>query len=166
MFDRVQHFETWGGEFLTSGLAGLMEVIGGNLQSLHLCHVEEISSDSIVQISQNCRNLNTLIFENCSFCSEEDISEESLETKNSKVPLLLELRVFKVISSMPLNLVFMILRRSLNIQTIEMDGDIEMADEDIIKLLEDNSLAKLENLLVYASRFNFSKIIEIIKFKC
>ena len=97
---------------------------------------------------------------------DEEMSEESLEIKNSKVPLLLDLRVFKVISSMPINLVFMILRKSLNIQTIEMDGDIEMADEDIIKLLEDNSLAKLENLLVYASRFNLSKIIEIIKFKC
>ena len=58
---------------------------------------------------------------------------------------------------MPMNLVFMILRKSLNIQTIEMDGDIEMTDEDIIELLEDNSLAKLENLLVYASRLQFIK---------
>merc|ERR1719273_805970 len=97
VFDQVQHFETWGGEFLSSGLAGLIEIIGPNLQSLHLCHVEEISSDSIVQISQYCRNLNTLIFENCSFYNDEELSEENLEIKNCKVPLLLELRVFKVI---------------------------------------------------------------------
>ena len=80
------------------------------------------------------------------------MSEESLEIKNSKVPLLLDLRVFKVISSMPMNLVFMILRKSLNIRTIEMDGEVEMTNEDIIKLLSENSLSKLENLLVYASR--------------
>ena len=55
VFDKVQHFETWGGEFVSSGLAGLLEIIGANLASLHLCHVEEICSDSIVQISHNCR---------------------------------------------------------------------------------------------------------------
>ena len=55
VFDHVRQFETWGGEFLSSGLAGLLEIIGPNLESLHLCHVEEISSDSIVQISHNCR---------------------------------------------------------------------------------------------------------------
>ena len=80
------------------------------------------------------------------------MSEESLEIKNYKVPLLLDLRVFKVISSMPMNLVFMILRKSLNIRTIEMDGEVEMTNEDIIKLQSENSLSKLENLLVYASR--------------
>ena len=94
-----------------------------------------------------------MIFENCSFNNEdEEMSEESLEIKNYKVPLLLDLRVFKVISSMPMNLVFMILRKSLNIRTIEMDGEVEMTNEDIIKLLSENSLSKLENLLVYASR--------------
>ena len=94
-----------------------------------------------------------MIFENCSFYNdEEEISEESLELKNSKVPLLLDLRVFKVISSMPMNLVFMILRKSLNVQTIEIDGEVEMTNEDIIKLLTENSLSKMENLLVHASR--------------
>ena len=107
------------------------------------------------------RNLNTLIFENCSFYNDEELSEENLEIKNCKVPLLLELRVFKVISSMPTNLVFMILRKSLNIQTIEVDGEVEMTDGDIIKLLRENSLSKMENLLVYASRLQF--IISCIK---
>ena len=94
-----------------------------------------------------------MIFENCSFNNEdEEMSEESLEIKNYKVPLLLDLRVFKVISSMPMNLVFMILRKSLNIQTIEMDGEVEMTNEDIVQLLRENSLSKMENLLVYASR--------------
>ena len=89
------------------------------------------------------------------------MSEESLEIKNYKVPLLLDLRVFKVISSMPMNLVFMILRKSLNIQTIEMDGEVEMTNEDIVQLLRENSLSKMENLLVYASRLQF--IISCIK---
>ena len=95
-----------------------------------------------------------MIFENCSFVSDdEEISEESLELKNSKVPLLLDLKVFKVISSMPKKLVFMVLRKALNIMTIELDGDIEITNEDILHLLTENTLAKIENLLVYASRF-------------
>ena len=98
--------------------------------------------------------MNTLIFENCSFVSDdEEISEESLELKNSKVPLLLDLKVFKVISSMPKKLVFMVLRKALNIVTIELDGEIEITNEDILHLLTENTLAKIENLLVYASRF-------------
>ena len=98
--------------------------------------------------------MNTLIFENCSFVSDdEEISEESLELKNSKVPLLLDLKVFKVISSMPKKLVFMVLRKALNIITIELDGEIEITNEDILHLLTENTLAKIENLLVYASRF-------------
>ena len=95
-----------------------------------------------------------MIFENCSFVSDdEEISEESLELKNSKVPLLLDLKVFKVISSMPKKLVFMVLRKSLNIMTIELDGEIEITNEDILHLLTENTLAKIENLLVYTSRF-------------
>ena len=98
--------------------------------------------------------MNTLIFENCSFVSDdEEISEESLELKNSKVPLLLDLKVFKVISSMPKKLVFMVLRKALNIVTIELDGEIEITNEDILHLLTENTLAKIENLLVYTSRF-------------
>ena len=95
-----------------------------------------------------------MIFENCSFVSDdEEISEESLELKNSKVPLLLDLKVFKVISSMPKKLVFMVLRKALNIVTIELDGEIEITNEDILHLLTENTLAKIENLLVYTSRF-------------
>ena len=95
-----------------------------------------------------------MIFENCSFVSDdEEISEESLELKNSKVPLLLDLKVFKVISSMPKKLVFMVLRKALNIMTIELDGEIEITNEDILHLLTENTLAKIENLLVYTSRF-------------
>ena len=95
-----------------------------------------------------------MIFENCSFVSDdEEISEESLELKNSKVPLLLDLKVFKVISSMPKKLVFMVLRKALNIITIELDGEIEITNEDILHLLTENTLAKIENLLVYTSRF-------------
>ena len=80
------------------------------------------------------------------------MSEERKELKNSKVPLLLDLKVFKVISSMPLDLVLMLLRKALNIVTIEMDGEIEMTDDDITKLLTENTLAKLESLLIYSSK--------------
>ena len=97
--------------------------------------------------------MSTLIFENCSFVTEDgEMSEERKELKNSKVPLLLDLKVFKVISSMPLDLVLMLLRKALNIVTIEMDGEIEMTDDDITTLLTENTLAKLESLLIYSSK--------------
>ena len=73
---------------------------------------------------------------------------------NSEVPLLLNLKEFKVISSMPLNFVFIILRKSLNIVTIEMDGETGMTNEDILKLLQANTLTKIENLLISSSRYS------------
>ena len=57
VFDHVRHFETWGGDVSSSGLASLLEVLGHNLLTLHLCHVEEISSDSLAHLSQKCRYL-------------------------------------------------------------------------------------------------------------
>ena len=72
--------------------------------------------------------------------------------KNVKVPPLLELKIFKVIN-MPLEMTLMILRKSFNIVNIEVDGDIDFKDENITELLQNNQLSKLENLLIYSSKY-------------
>ena len=94
-----------------------------------------------------------MIFENCSFIEEEDgLNEESLFLKNVQVPTLLELKIFKVIN-MPLEMSLMILRKSLNIVSIEIDGEIDIKDENVAELLLENQLSKLENLLIYSSKY-------------
>ena len=154
MFERLRHFETWGGDYETSGLAQLLEIVGANLESLHLCHVEEIGLDQLVQITQNCRNVKKLIIENCSFnLDEADLNEENLCIKNLKVPPLLELRLFKVIN-MPVEMLQMILKKALNIENIEIDGDVGLNDEHVLDLFIDNKLSKLKDLLIYSSKYD------------
>jgi len=154
VFDKIQHFETWGGEYQVSGLDQLIEIIGPNLTTLHLCHVEEISAETLLHLTKNCRSLRNLIFENCSYDveGEENISDEELEIRESKVPLLLSLKSLKVINFMSLRMVFMILRKSLNIVTFEIDSENELTDQKVLELLQVNQLQKLENFLVYSSK--------------
>ena len=154
VFDRLRHFETWGGEFEASGLSQLLEVIGPNLSTLHLCHVEELTSESLVHITRNCKRLENLIFENCSFDDEgeEGMSEEDKDIRESKIPLLLELQVLKVINFMSVERVLMILKKSLNIVSIEIDSENDWTDQMVLKLLDANKLQKLEKLLIYSSK--------------
>ena len=55
VFEKLRHFETWGGEFQASGLSHLLEIMGQRLEVLHLCHVEEIGFDDLIQITKCCR---------------------------------------------------------------------------------------------------------------
>ena len=71
---------------------------------------------------------------------------------NVQVSALLELKIFKVIN-MPLEMSLMILRKSFNIVSIEIDGDMDIKDENITELLLENQLSKLENLLIYSSKY-------------
>ena len=153
-FDKIQHFETWGGEYQPSGLDQLIEIIGPNLATLHLCHVEDISAGSLLHLTKNCKSLKNLIYENCSFNveGEEDLSVEELEIRELKFPHLLSLKTLKIIHFMPLRMVLMILRKSLNIVAIEIDSENELTDENILELLEENKLQKLEKFLVCYSR--------------
>ena len=154
VFNNLEHFETWGGEYCLSGLDQLIEIIGPNLTTLHLCHVEELSFNSIIHITRNCSRVRNLIFENCSFVIEEEdeMSEENLEIRNSKVPLLLDLKTMKIINLMNQEMVLMILRKSLNIVTIEIDSENDLTDQTVVDLLEVNKLQKLENFLIYSSK--------------
>lgn len=169
VFEKLRHFETWGGEFQASGLSHLLEIMGQRLEVLHLCHVEEIGFDDLIQITKCCRyysvigwrviemrfcvrNLRSLTIENCSFnIDESELNEENLYIKNMQVPMLLELRMFKVIS-IPLEMAMMILKKCLNIVNIEIDGEIDLTNEKVSELLQENNLAKLKHLMIYSSK--------------
>ena len=52
------------------GLGGLLEVVGGQLRVLHLCHVEALGPASLIHIASHCAHLRDLKLENCSFDTE------------------------------------------------------------------------------------------------
>ena len=79
------------------------------------------------------------------------MSEENLSLKNVQVPFLLNLKMFKVIN-VPVEMAFLILRKSLNIKNVEIDGEMDLRDRNIFELLKENSLKNLQDLLIYSSR--------------
>ena len=168
-FCHLRHLETWGGSFQSSGLSHLLEVIGERLELLHLCHVEDLCLDDMISITKHCRlelihvlsstlssyfrHLKSFTLENCSFNIEDsELDEETLCLKNLKVPLLLDLKMFKVIN-VPVEMAFLILRKSLNIENIEIDGEMDLRDWNILELMKENTFNKLKDLLIYSSRY-------------
>ena len=94
-----------------------------------------------------------MILENCSFNIEDsELNEENICVKNMKVPLLLDLKLFKVIN-VPVEVAFLILRKSLNVENVEIDGEIDLRDWNILELMEENSFSKLRDLLIYSSKY-------------
>ena len=166
VFDKLQHFETWGGEymevpsspshtaFLQSGLQQLLEVLGPNLLSLHLCHVEELTIHSILHLATSCPHLTDIKLENCSFVVDNvnPLNEEQLEVINGSVPLLLDLQALRIVNKMPLEMMLMVLRKALNIVTIDMDSMETLTDSTVLQLLQVNRLSRLQTLSVMATK--------------
>merc|ERR1711976_13611 len=106
----------------------------------------------MIFITKYCRHLKSFTLENCSFNIEDsELDEETLCLKNLKVPLLLDLKMFKVIN-VPVEMAFMVLRKSLNIENIEIDGEMDLRDWNILELMKENTFNKLKDLLIYSSR--------------
>ena len=72
--------------------------------------------------------------------------------KNMKVQLLLDLKMFKVIN-VPVEIAFLILRKSFNVENIEIDGEMDLRDRNILELMEANCFSKLRDLLIYSSKY-------------
>ena len=154
VFDKLQHFETWGGEYEGSGLGKLLEEVGHSLVSLHLCHVEEISHLSLIHLLSSCPALKDLKLENCSYMVDtvNPYTEEQLEQLNEEVPHLMELRAVRVVNKMPLQLLLMLLRKALNIVTVEIDSAEDMTDTTFLHLLLTNRMLRLQQLAVMQSK--------------
>ena len=154
VFDKLQHFETWGGEYEGSGLGKLLEEVGHSLLSLHLCHVEEISHLSLIHLLSSCPALKDLKLENCSYMVDtvNPYTEEQLEQLNEEVPHLMELRAVRVVNKMPLQMLLMVLRKALNIVTVEIDSAEDMTDITFLNLLLTNRMLRLQQLAVMQSK--------------
>lgn len=54
VFENLSSLEIWGGEYYSSNLFFLLETIGHNLTCLHLCHVEQLSCQSLLHLAFYC----------------------------------------------------------------------------------------------------------------
>ena len=80
-----------------------------------------------------------------------------------KVPLLLDLKMFKVIN-VPVEMAFLILRKSLNIENIEIDGEMDLRDWNIVEVMNENSFSKLKDLMIYSSKYKYCFSLKFFSF--
>ena len=133
----------------------LMEVLGPGLLSLHLCHVEEISHLSLIHLLTSCPALKELKLENCSYMVDtvNPYTEEQLEQLNEEMPHLMELRALRVVNRIPLKMLLMVLRKALNIVTVEIDSAEDMTDIDFIHLMQTNRMLRMQQMAVMQSKW-------------
>ena len=79
-------------------------------------------------------------------------TEEQLEQLNEEVPHLMELRAVRVVNKMPLQMLLMVLRKALNIVTVEIDSAEDMTDITFLNLILTNRMLRLQQLAVMQSK--------------
>ena len=152
VFENLSNLEIWGGEYYSSNMFFLLETMGHNLTCLHLCHVEQLSSQSLLHLASHCRGLREIRLESCSWelFDIENTNEENLENEERKdFKMLLGLTILNFI---PRELLILLVSRAPNLKYLNLDGEENIDNEIIETILKKNKLLNFENLLVYNSR--------------
>lgn len=142
-------------------LKQLLEIRGNNITSLHLEHVEEMNFQVIVDISQCCLNLKSLVFYNCDFTTNSSIPSEKLKIAPFKC---LE-RIFWVVDSATAHLEF-ILSYALNIQYIHLGSSTGITHSSVVNILSVNPMRKLEEFRVLYSSDMSMRTVELLLASC
>ncbi|KAJ8967905.1 hypothetical protein NQ317_000585 [Molorchus minor] len=141
-------------------LKQLLEIRGSNLISLHLEHVEEMDFKVLIDISQYCPKLKSLVFYNCDF-----INTVTLPCEKIKVPFLNLERIFWVVDSAINHLEF-ILSHALNIQYIHLGSSTGITHSAVVNILNVNPMRHLKEFRVlYSSDMNM-RTVELLLASC
>ncbi|KAG5884760.1 hypothetical protein JTB14_029241 [Gonioctena quinquepunctata] len=141
-------------------LKQLLEVRGGNITSLHLEHVEEIDFDVIVDISQCCPKLKSLVFYNC------DFRNSSVPLDRLKVQPFLNLeRIFWVVDSAINHLEF-VLSHAINIRYIHLGSSTGITHSSVVNTLSVNPMRRLEEFRVLYSSDMSMRTVELLLASC
>ena len=116
--------EIWGGEYYSSNLFFLLETIGQNLTCLHLCHVEQLSCQSVLHLASHCSAIREIKLENCVFKSDQT---DNVEVDD--VPYLLNLKVLSILNSIPKEIFMLLVTRALNLKTIILDTFVDVTEK-------------------------------------
>ena len=78
----------------------------------------------------------------------------------------MELRALRVVNRIPLKMLLMVLRKALNIVTVEIDSAEDMTDIDFIHLMQTNRMLRMQQMAVMQSKwenlYNLKKTLLLI----
>lgn len=145
--EELKHLKLLSCAFYADRLGNLLEVRGGNVQSLHLEHVEEIDLNALTCISRCCPDLKSLVLYNCNFMDQR-VGGASF-AGGSKPFQRLE-RLFWVVDCAMTHLEY-ILVHALNIRYVHLGSSSGITHGAFAEILGRNGMRELEELRVLFS---------------
>lgn len=159
--DNLRELKLLSCAFYGDYLKQLLEVRGYNITSLHLEHVEEMDFKVLVDISQFCPKLKSLVFYNCDFMNSSSYPPQRYKLQ----PFLNLERIFWVVDSAVSHLEF-ILMHALNIRYIHLGSSTGITHSTMVNALNVNPMKQLEELRVlYSSDMNM-RTVELLLASC
>lgn len=142
-------------------LKQLLEVKGNILTSLHLEHAEEMDLNVLIDISQYCPRLKSLVFYNCDFTDNSALQSRRLSVQ----PFQSLEKIFWVVDSSIGHLEF-ILRHAVNIRFIHLGTSTGISHSCIVNILSVNPMKYLEELRVLYSQDMNMRTVELLLASC
>lgn len=140
--------------FYQDYLKQLLEVRGYNITSLHLEHVEEVNLNVLIDISQYCPRLKSLVLYNCDF-----VDNSAVHMSRIKIQPFLNLeRIFWVVDCAINHLEFILLH-AVNIKYLHLGSSTGITHSSIVNILTANPMKNLEELrILYSSDMNMRTV--------
>lgn len=141
-------------DFYTHGIQTLLEIKGPALLSLHLEHVDEIDLSALMDISQYCPCMKSLVFYNC-----EMLEHTPIRARKLIVPPFRALERIKCVADcINIHLEFL-LANCFNIKFIQLGSSTGISDLTMARILSENPMNKLEELkIVYSHDLSMNTV--------
>ncbi|XP_008193850.1 uncharacterized protein LOC662936 isoform X1 [Tribolium castaneum] len=139
----------------------LLEVRGCNIISLHLEHVEEVDLNVLIDISQFCPRLKSLVLYNCDFMDSSEINTSRLKVQ----PFQNLEKLFWMVDCARTHLEFILLH-AVNIRNIHLGSSTGITHSSIVNILTVNPMKHLEELRILYSSDMSMKTVELLLANC
>ncbi|CAL7943332.1 unnamed protein product [Xylocopa violacea] len=148
-------------DFYAHGIKALLEIKGSTITNLHLEHVDGIDLNALIDISQYCPDLNSLVFYNCEFLERAPFHPR----KFAVAPFKCLQRIRCMVECANMHLEFL-LSHCKNIKFIQLGSTTGIGDETMRKIFSQNSMRKLEELKILYSHDLSMKSVELLMTYC
>lgn len=142
-------------------LKQLLEVRGNNITSLHLEHADEIDLNVLIDISQFCPRLKSLVLYNCDFMDSLEVHPSRLKIQ----PFQNLEKLFWMVDCARTHLEFILLH-AVNIRNIHLGSSTGITHSSIVNILTVNPMKHLEELRILYSSDMSMRTVELLLASC
>lgn len=147
--------------YYSHGINNLLEIKSPTIISLHLEHVDEIDLNALINISQYCPDIKSLVFYNCEFSERAPIY-----SRRFAVPPFKFLERIKCVAECANMHLDFLLSHCTNIKFIQLGSSTGIGDETMKRILSKNPMTKLEELKILYSHDLSMETVQLLMQNC